>query len=192
MLSSITPVGEVSRSQRWAVTITAFTIGSALGGAGLGLSAGVVGAWWNPSARTGLAVVALGAAAAAISDLVAWTPPSLRRQVDRTWMTRFRGWVYGVGYGLQLGCALVTYISSWATWLMVVAMVVVADIRWAVAMGTLHGLGRAASLWTTMGLDTPDAIRRHHRRLQGWYPSARAASIALLAAASLTSVVVLA
>ncbi len=173
MLSSITPVGEGSRSQRWSVTVVAFTLGSVLGGAGTGLLAGGIGQWMDPAPAVSLAVLAVAAAATIVADLVGPTPPSLERQVDRTWMTRYRGWVYGLGYGVQLGCGFATYISSWATWLWLVAMVLVGDLGTALAMGMLHGAVRGASLWTTAPLTTADAIRAHHRLLHRIHPWVR-------------------
>ncbi len=191
MLSSLTPVGEGSRSQRWSVTVTAFTIGSVLGGAGTGLLAGGLGRLVAPTARTALVILGILTAAALAGDLAEVTPPSLERQVDRTWMTRFRGWVYGMGYGLQLGCGLATYISSWATWLMVAAMVLTGDVRVAVVIGALHGLVRSGTLWTTAGLHTTQRIRDHHRVLQRLHPTVATTSNVLLAAlTALTTVVV--
>jgi hypothetical protein len=29
--------------------------------------------------------------------------PSWQRQVDERWLTTYRGWVYGAGFGFQLG-----------------------------------------------------------------------------------------
>ncbi len=192
MLSSLTPVGEGSRSQRWSVTVTAFTLGSVLGGAGTGLLAGVLGHLVAPAPRTALVVVGILAAAALVGDLVGRTPPSLERQVDRTWMTRFRGWVYGLGYGLQLGCGLATYISSWATWLLVATMVLAGDVRVAVSIGALHGLVRSGTLWTTARLHSAQRIRTHHQVLQRMHPAVSTTSNVLLAGLAALAVVVLA
>lgn len=181
MLSSINPVGEGSRSQRWSVTVVAFTIGSVVGGAATGAVAGGLGLLLDVPTRAALVVLAIATALALLGDLVGPTPPSLERQVDRTWMTRYRGWVYGLGYGVQLGCGLATYISSWATWLLVVALVLVGDLSTAVAIGALHGLVRAVSLWTTAGLTDVGAIRDHHRFLHRIHPLVRRAAHATLA-----------
>lgn len=184
MLSSLTPVGENSRSQRWWVTVTAFTMGSVLGGAATGMVAGTLGLVVAPEPTIALVVVAAAAAAALAGDMAGITPPSLERQVDRTWMTRYRGWVYGLGYGVQLGCGVATYITSWATWLVVAVMVLVGDLWAAVAIGALHGLVRGLSVWTTASLASPAAIRAHHRRLVALDPPLRwAARAGLLAVA---------
>ena len=47
--------------------------------------------------------------------------PGPRRQVDERWLDRYRGWVYGLGYGSQLGLAVTTVVSSAATYVALVA-----------------------------------------------------------------------
>ena len=116
MLSSISPLGEQARSSRWWVTTAAYLIGSLAGGLVLGGLAGLLGsalpAPWRASPW------ALGLAAALLLlglalDLAAGGRklPSWRRQVDEQWLTRYRGWVYGIGFGAQLGFGLVTIIT---------------------------------------------------------------------------------
>lgn len=34
--------------------------------------------------------------------------PGPARQVDEDWLARYRGWVYGAGFGTQLGLGVVT------------------------------------------------------------------------------------
>src|SRR5436853_2344202 len=98
MLASITPLGEQGRRRRWGRTVTAFVIASTLGGALSGAVAGTAG-WlvlrdvsWN--GRIGLVVGLLGAGL--VLD-VARRVPGPRRQVDESWLDRYRGWVYGAG-----------------------------------------------------------------------------------------------
>ena len=43
MLGSITPLGERGRGSRWGVTVAAYLVGSAAGGAALGASLGTLG-----------------------------------------------------------------------------------------------------------------------------------------------------
>src|ERR1700682_4900336 len=111
MLASINPLGERARGNRGAWTVAAYTgaavaaaatVGAVLGGLG-GLGAAVVGAGWSAAV---LGLVAIGAG---LVDLV--VPGRLltsRRQVDEDWMVRYRGWVYGAGFGAQLGAGVVT------------------------------------------------------------------------------------
>src|SRR4051812_3346416 len=114
MLASITPLGERGRHNRWAITVSAFLLG-ALGaggllGATLGLAGSVLVSGIGIEPRLAVLTTALLAAAALDAGLPA--APGPRRQVDERWLDRYRGWVYGVGYGTQLGAGLATAITS--------------------------------------------------------------------------------
>src|SRR3954447_8870550 len=103
MLASITPLGEQGRRRRWRRTVTAFVIASILGGAATGLVAGALGSLllrdvsWDGRIGFVAALLALGL----VLDL-AGKVPGPRRQVDESWLDRYRGWVYGAGFGFQL------------------------------------------------------------------------------------------
>jgi hypothetical protein len=102
MLTSITPLGERGRGNRYAVTLTAYVLGCLLGGATTGVAARRVG-----SLLPTLPVLVLAGSAclaAALADDARRLPIG-RRQVDEDWLTRYRGWVYGLGFGYQLGSA---------------------------------------------------------------------------------------
>src|SRR4051812_49630441 len=81
MLGSITPLGERGRGSRWGITISAYLVGSALGGAALGTVLGWIGSPLGVSSDARLAVLALALAAAIAFDLgvggvwVPATPP---------------------------------------------------------------------------------------------------------------------
>jgi hypothetical protein len=119
MLASITPLGERGRRSTWEVTITAFALGAtaagAAVGAGLGLLGAAVGLGGSPM-HTRVAVVAGALVVAIALDTVPRALPGPRRQVDERWLDRYRGWVYGLGYGAQLGLGVVTVVSSAATY----------------------------------------------------------------------------
>src|SRR5437588_7271839 len=117
MLASITPLGERGRGQRWLVTFTAYGLGATAAGALLGTGLGAAGealgiAGGSDSAR--LAVLAALLGLGATLDL-ARRVPGPRRQVDERWLDEFRGWVYGLGFGAQMGFGIVTVITSAAT-----------------------------------------------------------------------------
>jgi hypothetical protein len=40
--------------------------------------------------------------------------------VNRTWLDRYRSWVYGAGFGWQLGVGVATFVMSATVYLMVV------------------------------------------------------------------------
>src|SRR2546428_13267106 len=106
MLGSITPLGERGRRSKWGITMTAFLTGSAGGGAAVGAVLGLVGEmlrrpWGSGSTRLWVlaGVIALGVAMdvrAAGMGL-----PTGRRQVNEDWLHRYRGSVYGGGFGVQ-------------------------------------------------------------------------------------------
>ena len=111
MLTSITPLGERGRGQRYAVTMTAYVVGCLLGGATTGLLLGSLGALLP--ALPVLLLAGTVCLAAALADLRGVRIG--RRQVDEDWLTRYRGWVYGAGFGYQLGLGVVTVVTSAAT-----------------------------------------------------------------------------
>src|SRR5947209_726276 len=118
MLASITPLGERGRGRSWRRTASAYVVGSAVGGAALGVVAGVVAL-----AVGGIPGALRWSAAAVVVVLLVLLDalrrlPRLRRQVDERWLTEFRGWVVGLGFGAQLGAGVVTVVPSAATWVM--------------------------------------------------------------------------
>lgn len=175
MLSSIHPLGEAGRQNRYSVTAAAFVIGSTVGGIGTGAMSGVVGVgltralaagasqWWLDFGGPVL-VVAVGGWTAA-HRVVGRSLPSLPRQVNENWLNEFRGWVYGVGFGLQLGCGVATYIRSVAVFVWVAAMIAAADFGRAVCLGAVFGLVRGASLFRNRSVTSPEALVAFHRRL---------------------------
>ena len=42
--------------------------------------------------------------------------PGPRRQVNERWLDEYRGWVYGLGFGAQLGLGVTTIVTSAATY----------------------------------------------------------------------------
>src|SRR5579875_1828218 len=104
MLSTITPMAEAARGQRYFVTAGFFVVGATAGGAALGslgafLAFGVHAWGLSDPARSAMAV---GLAAVAFLVEAGLTPlrlPVLRRQVNERWLDEYRGWCYGLGFG---------------------------------------------------------------------------------------------
>ena len=59
-------------------------------------------------------------AAASDARLGGFHLPFHSRQVNERWLDQFRPWVYGAGFGWQIGAGLVTYIKTAALYLMMV------------------------------------------------------------------------
>jgi hypothetical protein len=171
MLSSIHPLGEAGRGQRWWLTVTAHIAGSALGGALLAGALGVAG-WLFARLGVGwtarLALVVAVAAVAVLADGRGW-PGWLwrpRRQVNEDWLTTYRGWVYGGGFGLQLGLGLVTIVTAATLYVLAAVAFAVAALGPALVLGLVFGAVRGASVLAGRGIDRPDRLVRFHRRLQ--------------------------
>src|SRR6266542_2721712 len=113
----MTPLGERGRGSHWAMTVAWYVAGSVAGGAGLGYALGTVGSFVQGrlglSARTAVGVLALVVALGVVLDLGAFGArlPTVRRQVNEEWLHRYRGWVYGLGFGIQLGVGFSTVVE---------------------------------------------------------------------------------
>jgi hypothetical protein len=151
MLTSITPLGERSRGHRYAVTLTAYVLGCLLGAATTGLVLGALGS--ALPALPALVLAGIACLAAALADASGWLPLG-RRQVDEDWLTRYRGWVYGLGFGYQLGLGVVTIVTSAATVAALAVMLLTQSPLTGMLVGLVFGgaralpallLGRAAS-----------------------------------------------
>ncbi len=187
MLSSISPVGEHGRGQRWWLTVTAYTVASVAAGSAMGAGLGLLGGLLLGGTAEAVRLLAL-AAVALVGLLVDATtgPPSLHRQVDERWLTRYRGWVYGAGFGAQLGTGVVTIIPStvvYATW---AAAVLVADPVAGLLVGATFGAVRAAPLVAAGRIRRVSALRRALARMErARRPVARTVPVAQMAVAVL-------
>ena len=150
MLSSITPVTERGRGHRYPVTAGWFVVGAVAGGGVLGAGAALV-AW--TVAASGLpfgwrcAIGAVGALVGVASDL-RWfgiALPDHPRQVDETWLVRYRRWVYAAGFGAQIGCGLATYIMTAGVYLTVLLAALTADPVIALTICLAFGSQRVAT-----------------------------------------------
>ena len=197
MLTSISPVGEQGRGQRWPVTVTAYVMGSLLGGGLLGAALGGVGQ--ALPGRVGDATAAVILAAVAVVGLALdsrWrglAPPGLRRQVDETWLTRYRGWVYGLGFGFQLGAGVLTIVASSLLYVVMAAALLTGSTVAGAAVGACFGLVRALPLVAMAPVRTVDVLARFHRRLSRLAtPADRAARLVQAGVAAVLAVGVLA
>ncbi len=193
MLSSITPLGERGRAGRWGITVTAYMLGSASGGAAVGGLAGAVG-WLLPLERSGaataaLVLVALVAAVAVLVEIgVLPRLPTVRRQVDEDWLHRYRGWVYGAGFGFQLGAGLVTIVTSPTVYLTGVLAVLTGSPSRGAAVGLAFGLTRALPVLLARRVTTTAGLAATSRRLVALEPAGRATAAAGLAAVAAAGV----
>lgn len=167
MLTSITPLGERGRANRWTVTAAAYLVASTLTGALVGVLLGGAGSLTAP--RGVVALVALGIAAvlAGALDATGVRLPSWRRQVDENWLRAYRGWVYGAGYGAQLGVGVVTIVTSATVWLVLLTEWLAASPTAGVLIGAAFGLARGLPLLLVRSVDSPARLGALHRRVAG-------------------------
>src|SRR3954447_6224670 len=168
MLSSITPFGERGRHNRFAVTASFFVAGAIAGGVALGALAGLLGVVVVPDRPAWiLAVVAVLALAGAVLDarVGGLRLPTITRQVDERWLHKYRGWVYGFGFGAQLGFGLATIVSSAAVYVMIVAAVGTRSVGAGVMIGAVFGAVRGLSILLARRVRTAPDLRSFHRWL---------------------------
>ena len=168
MLASITPLGERGRQSTWLITVVAFLIGGVAGGAALGALAGLLGSAILPSslataARLGaLAVIAL---TAIVLDARSYPAPGPRRQVNEHWLQRYRGWVYGLGFGVQLGFGLATVVSSAATYVALASAFLTRSPADGALIVGCFGLVRGLTPLAAARIDRLDRLIAFHARL---------------------------
>ena len=188
MLTSISPLGERARGNRWWFTVAWLTVGTLLGGAAIGAILGTLGRLALPFAgdEWRLALMTLVGVVAAFWDLAGRRFPG-HRQVNEDWLVAFRPWVYGIGYGLQLGTGVVTVVNTALVPMVMVAALLTGDTVKGLAVGSVFGAVRGLGVMLNGGVRTVDDLRRLHRRFDGMAEQVRrlgALVAAVLAAGS--------
>ncbi len=166
MLASLTPFAEAARGNRWKVTAISFSVGAVVAGtcggllwSGLG-SLLPAGQW-----RTVAAAVVL-----AIALVIDATPlrrrlPLTKRQVNEDWMVTYRGWVYGVGFGAQLGLGFITLVACAAIYATFAIELLSGSLLAGAVIGATFGATKAASLLPAGRARDHGSIMVLHRRL---------------------------
>ena len=188
MLTSISPLGERARGNRWSLTVTWLLMGTLVGGASLGAVLGALGRSFPVTLdeRWRLSALALAGIAAAVWDLKVRRFP-VRRQVNEDWLPAFRPWVYGLGYGFQLGGAVVTAVNTALVPMFMLAALLTRDPVSGLVVGAAFGAIRGLTVTLNRRVRNAADLRRLHHRLDNLAHRARrlgALAAALLAAAS--------
>ena len=186
MLSSIHPLGERSRGQRFPITATAYIVGSTAAGAGLGTLLGLIGAALTPSpVGDAAALIIIGVVAALGLGHDLWPRhvrlPMPHRQVDEDWLVRYRGWVYGFGFGAQLGVGIATIITTGLVYLTWSAALLSGQAATGLIIGATFGATRALVILAVARVATPAQLHTAHRRLDRLRQGAGRAAVATLA-----------
>ena len=169
MLASITPLGERARGSRWGLTV-AFYVTSA------GLAGGLL--WSVDDALGARAAVLAGALALGLALDLGGRLPTLRRQVNEDWLREYRGWVYGAGFGGQLGVGVTTIVTTSLVYATLLAALLSASAVRGAAIGAAFGLARGATLLAGARVRQPEDLARLHRRVDRWRGRVRVATLA--------------
>lgn len=172
MLSTITPLAEQSRGHRYRTTSAWFVVGAVAGGATLGLLAATLA--WLVSLVGLTTAAALGSAAVlalftATSDLRPFGLhlPINPRQVNELWLGKFRSWVYGAGFGWQIGVGFATYIMTGAVYLTVALAALTGQPVAAFGICVAFGLWRGLAIFLGATITSPERLVAFHRRFDG-------------------------
>jgi hypothetical protein len=206
MLASITPLGERGRRSRWSVTVSAFALGSTAAGVAAGAALGALGSLVlralgplvlralgslvlralgplalpaDLSPKTRLGVLAAALAVAILLDALPRRVPGPRRQVDERWLDEYRGWVYGLGYGSQLGLAVTTVVSSAATYVALLAAFMAASATSGALMLGCFGAIRGVMPLAAAGVHSQRQLLALHRAVGRWRGRVRWGAVAL-------------
>jgi hypothetical protein len=184
MLGSITPLGERSRGRTWAITVSWYLAGSTAAGAGAGWLVG----WLGRAASRGLGLagrptllalavlIVLGAALDA--EVFGARLPTVTRQVNEDWLQRYRGWVYGLGFGVQLGLGAVTVVTISAVYTALAAAFLSGSPVVGAALGAAFGLARASTVLGASRVHRTDHLVGLDARLRRWDKTSRRLAIA--------------
>jgi hypothetical protein len=172
MLASITPLGERGRRSNWWVTVGAFLIAATTAGVIAGAVLGALGSFALP-AHPWSAVLPVAIGAAIVIDGLPRAVPGPRRQVDERWLAEYRGWVYGAGYGAQLGLGVTTVVSSAATYVALLAAVLTARASAGAIVLGCYGAVRGLTPLAAAGVRSQRRLLEFHRGLARWRAPAR-------------------
>jgi hypothetical protein len=193
MLSTITPITEQARGRRYWATVPWYVLGAVAGGATLGLLAAVLALpvrALDLSTSAALAIVAVLAIVSILSDLRVgrFQLPRHGRQVDRLWLDHYRSWVYGTGFGWQIGVGLATYIVTSAVYLAVAIAALSGSPAEAFVIGLVFGTLRGLAIFLGVGATTLEALRSLHRRIHRLEPASRVAMFTVQAAVAVIAI----
>jgi hypothetical protein len=185
MLASITPLGERGRNATWAITVTAFVVAATVAGAALGALLSALGALVLPDGLgldARVAALAVVVALAIALDAIPRPVPGPHRQVNERWLEEFRGWVYGVGYGAQLGLGVTTVVSSAGTYVAMVAAFLAERAAAGALIVGCFGAIRGLTLLAGARVRTPPQLLAMHSAMGEWQWRARWGGVAVLVA----------
>lgn len=189
MLSSITPLSEAGRGYRYRSTAVFFIAGALVAGAVMGALAAAFAAVVDrvgvpTELRLGVLVAAALVGVVIDAGFTPWRTPFFHRQVNENWLSQFRSWVYGAGFGFQIGSGVMTYIMTTAVFVTIGAAVLTASPWRAFSVLVLFGAVRGSAILLTSRVRSFGDLQALHRRFERWREPARRVTIASLGAAA--------
>ena len=175
------------------MSVTAYVIGSVLGGLAIGAIAGGVGVAVAGVASvddaSALWFVAALAGAACVVEVLGTPIPSIRRQVNENWLGSYRGWVYGLGFGVQLGLGVLTVVTTASLYVVLIVSIIAGSLDVGILIGATFGLVRALPILTTARIRDAYGLRTHLARFAAGAARARRATAVAVAVVGVTAVV---
>ena len=108
--------------------------------------------------------------------------------MNERWLDRYRSWVYGAGFGWQIGVGLATYIMTSALYLLILIGGLTAEPVVAIALGALFGLVRGLAVYLAAGLDSTERLLSFHSKFESHREAVRQSTIVIMAAVSVAAV----
>ena len=195
MLSTITPIAEAGRGHNFRVTSIWFVIGSiggglTLGGLMAGLAIWAANSGLSPAAASSVIVMAALVTAASDARVAGLRLPRHDRQVNERWLDRYRSWVYGIGFGWQIGTGLGTYIMTAGVYLLILMGALSGRPLFALALGAVFGLIRGLAVYLNVGSDSIERLLAFHADFESHRDAIRRATIAFQGAIAVGSAAV--
>ncbi|HSO49306.1 MAG TPA: hypothetical protein VLS86_02060, partial [Acidimicrobiia bacterium] len=95
-----------------------------------------------------------------------WQVPGSRSQVNELWLNWYRSWVYGLGFGWQIGTGVVTYLMTAGVYLLILAGALTGSPVVALAGGLAFGSIRGIAVLAGAGISSQARLNSFHRRFE--------------------------
>jgi hypothetical protein len=166
MVSNLNPVTQKAKGCNFRISLVIFFIGSIFGSTLLvGLSLLIKAAPIHPDNFMRTVFLLIVVLIAFFADIGLIKLPATRRQLNEIWLTSLRRTVYCFSYGFQLGCAFVTYLTSYMIYALVAVFVLNPPLVLSIVLAVSFSVMRSASLLIVFKIKSIKDLRRHYKTL---------------------------
>jgi hypothetical protein len=102
--------------------------------------------------------------------------------VNEDWLTLYRDWIYGLGFGFQLGAGVVTIVTTAAIFALLAAAALTGTILGGAVVGGAFGALRASTVLFSVHVREPVSLADLQEALERWERPAKVATPIALAA----------